>query len=262
MRTATLVIMRHGESTWTDKAVNRFAGWVDVPLTERGRAQARHAGELIRDAGIRPDALFTSVLRRTIETADIALDACDRMWVPVIRSWRLNERHYGAFQGQTRPAMRERFGDELFQTYRRSFDVRPPAIDLDSPYFTGNDERYGVMAQDGLDHADPSRIRSECLRDVIARLTPFWQAFVMPCLLQGECVLVVTHGSVARSLIKVIEHVSDDDIRSINVPTGVPRVYEFGVGTFGGLEVLGEGRYLDPEAARAGIAETNALGRV
>lgn len=261
MRTATLVIMRHGESTWTDKAVNRFAGWVDVPLTDRGRQQARHAGELIRDADIHPDALFTSLLRRTIETADIALDVCDRMWVPVIRSWRLNERHYGAFQGQTRPDMRKRYGDELFETYRRSFDVRPPAIDPSSPYFTGTDQRYGVMAQDGLDHADPSTIRCECLKDVIARLTPFWQAFVTPCLLQGECVLVVTHGSVVRSLIKVIEHISDDDIRRVNVPTGVPRVYEFGVGPFGGLELKGEGRYLDPDAAAAGIAEASALGK-
>lgn len=261
MSTATLVIMRHGESTWTDKAVNKFAGWVDVPLTERGRAQAHHAGELIRDAGIRPDALFTSVLRRTIETADIALDVCDRLWIPVIRSWRLNERHYGAFQGQTRPAMRERYGDELFNTYRRSFDVRPPEIALDSPFFSGDDQRYGVMAQDGLDHSDPSRIRCECLKDVITRLTPFWQAFVTPCLLQGETVLVVCHGSVVRSLIKVIEHISDEDIRSINVPTGIPRVYEFGVGPFGGLELLGEGRYLDPEAAAAGIAETRALGK-
>lgn len=259
MSCARLVIMRHGESTWTDKAVNRFAGWVDVPLTERGREQARHAGELMRDAGILPDALFTSVLRRTIESADLALDVVDRMWVPVIRTWRLNERHYGSFQGQTRPAMRERYGDELFRTYRRSFDVRPPEIDLDSEFFTGRDARYGMVAQDGLDHIDPSKVRSECLEDVIARLTPFWHAFVTPCLLQGETVLVVTHGSVCRSLIKVIEGVSDEEIRSINVPTGVPRVYDFEVGTFGGLEVAGEGRYLDPDAARRGIAETLGL---
>ena len=120
MRSATLVVMRHGESTWTDKTQNRFAGWVDVPLTERGRDQARHAGKLMSDANIKPDAAFTSLLRRSIETCDIVLDAVDRLWVPVMRSWRLNERHYGSFQGQTRPAMRKRYGDELFSTYRRS----------------------------------------------------------------------------------------------------------------------------------------------
>lgn len=134
MRSATLVIMRHGESTWTDKAVNRFAGWADIPLTERGRKQARYAGELIRDAGIAPDAAFTSLLRRSIETCGIVLDVADRLWIPVIRSWRLNERHYGAFQGETRPAMRERYGEELFKTYRRSYDVRPPEIADDSPW--------------------------------------------------------------------------------------------------------------------------------
>ena len=134
MATATLVIMRHGESVWTDSKVNKFAGWVDVALTDRGRQQAAEAGRLMMEAGIQPDALFTSLLRRSIESANIALDVVDRLWIPVIRTWRLNERHYGAFQGQTRPAMRERYGDELFATYRRSFDVRPPQIALDSPY--------------------------------------------------------------------------------------------------------------------------------
>ena len=259
MRDARLVVMRHGESVWTDKTQNRFAGWVDVPLTERGREQARHAGELMAAEGIAPDALFTSLLRRTIVSADIALDVLDRMWIPVIRTWRLNERHYGAFQGQTRPAMRERYGDELFQAYRRSFDVRPPQIDPSSPYFTGGDPRYSAAAGDALGGPDPSAIRSECLKDVIARLEPFWQAYVVPVLLQGSTVLVVTHGSVVRALIKVIEGVSNDQIVHVNVPTGIPRVYDFRVDAFGGLQVRGEGRYLDPEAAEAGMAEVRSL---
>ncbi len=260
MRSSTLVVMRHGESTWTDKTQNRFAGWADIPLTERGRAQARRAGELISGAHITPDAAFTSLLRRSIETCDIVLDVVDRLWIPVIRSWRLNERHYGAFQGQTRPAMREQYGEELFKTYRRSYDVRPPEIALDSPWWQGNDPRYGIVAQDGLDGTDPATVRSECLRDVVVRLEPFWQSFVTPCLSLGETVLVVTHGSVVRSLIKVIEGLSDEEIRSVNVPTGVPLVYEFESDAFGGLRAQGPGRYLDPEAAEAGIAETRALG--
>lgn len=260
MSTATLVIMRHGESTWTQKSVNKFAGWVDIPLTERGREQAAGAGRLMKAEGIEPDALFTSLLRRSIESANIALSEVDRMWIPVIRTWRLNERHYGAFQGQTRPAMREKYGDELFATYRRSFDVRPPEIDLDSPFYQGDDPRYGTLSQDGLDATDPKTIRAECLKDVIARLEPFWKAYVTPPLLMGETVLVVTHGSVVRSLIKVIEGLSADEIRKVNVPTGQPRVYRFEAGVFGDLHLVEPGRYLDPEAAQRGAAETDALG--
>lgn len=260
MATATLVIMRHGESAWTDKRVNRFAGWVDVPLTERGRAQATEAGRLMREADIRPDAVFTSLLERSIVSADIALHEVGRLWVPVIRSWRLNERHYGAFQGQTRPDMRKAYGEELFEAYRRSFDVRPPEIDPASPYFQADDPRYGALSQDGLDATDPRQIRSECLKDVIARLEPFWGAYVTPPLLLGQTVLVVTHGSVVRSLIKVVEGVSADQIRKVNVPTGQPRVYEFETGGMGGLRLAGPGRWLDPDAASRGAAEALALG--
>lgn len=260
MAESTLVIMRHGESTWTDPAVNRFAGWADVPLTERGRAQAKEAGSLMKEAGILPDCVFTSLLRRSIVSADIALDELGRLWVPVLRSWRLNERHYGAFQGQTRPAMRAKYGDELFATYRRSFDVRPPAIDEASPWFQGSDPRYGTAAEDGLGSPNPAAIRSECLKDVIARLEPFWKAYVTPPLLLGQTVLVVTHGSVVRSLIKVIEGISDDEIRTVNVPTGQPRVYKFESGMFGELHLKGSGHYLDPDAAKRGAEEASALG--
>lgn len=260
-RLSTLAVMRHGQSTWTDRAVNRFAGWVDVPLTAKGRDQARHAGELLRASGIRPDIVFTSLLGRSIMSAAIALDVADRPWIDVERTWRLNERHYGAFQGQTRPAMLERYGRELFDTYRRSYDVRPPAIDDDSPYSQRHDPRYAPDLSDGLDGVEPSAIRGECLRDVWIRLEPYWRTRILPCLAGGRDVLVVTHGSVVRSMVKRFDGVSDADIRAINVPTGVPMAYEVHRSPDGGVHVAAPGRYLDPAAAAAGIAEVHALGR-
>lgn len=242
MALSTVIVMRHGESTWTDASVNRFAGWVDVPLTERGRAQAAHAGALLKSAGLRPDVCFTSLLRRSIVSAQIALDAVDRLWVPTERTWRLNERHYGAFQGQTRPAMRERYGEELFSAYRRSFDVRPPEIDTASPYFQGHDERY---CPDGLDGTDPSQIRVE------------------PLVAAGRTVLIVTHGSVVRAIKKELEGLDAKEISQVNIPTGVPLTYEFECSGRQGERprVIGAGSYLDPDAARAGIAAVNQLGR-
>ena len=256
---ATLVIMRHGESTWTDKRVNRFAGWVDVPLTDHGRDQARHAGELLSAAHIAPVVCMTSVLGRSIETADIVLDVIGRPWLSAERTWRLNERHYGAFQGEIRPAMRERFGDELFHAYRRSFDVRPPKIDPASPYFQARDARYAADMADGLDSADPAQIRSESLADVGVRLAPWWALFVTPRLAAGECVLVVTHGSVVRSIVKTLEGLSADEISHVNVPTGVPLAYEF-AGGGDASKPLGPGRYLDEAAAKSGIQAVRDLG--
>lgn len=258
---ATLVVMRHGESTWTDPSVNRFAGWVDVPLTQRGREQATHAGALLKSAGLKPDVCFTSLLRRSIITADLALDAANRLWVPVQRTWRLNERHYGALQGQTRPAMRERYGEELFSQYRRSFDVRPPAIDTASPYFTGADASYAE--DDGLGGARPSQIAAESLKDVVARLMPWWQACVEPCLACGQTVLVVTHGSVVRAIKKELEGISSRDISQVNIPTGVPLAYEFETADAPGArpQVCGQSTFLDPDAARAGIKAVQDLGR-
>ena len=258
---AQLIVMRHGESVWTQKSVNRFAGWVDVPLTERGLQQARHAGQLLRQSGLLPDLVFTSLLTRSIITANIVLDLVDRAWIPVERTWRLNERHYGAFQGQTRPAMLERYGQQQFGIYRRSYDVRPPAIETDSLYFQGQDPRYAPSMRDGLDRRNPAEIRAECLKDLLARLHPYWRSRIAPSLAQGRTVLIVTHGSVVRSLIKVLEKVDDKDIRSINVPTGVPLVYSFETDKDGNPKVQGPGRYLDQEAANQGMAETAALGR-
>ncbi|WP_154026779.1 2,3-bisphosphoglycerate-dependent phosphoglycerate mutase [Olsenella uli] len=257
---ATLVIMRHGESVWTDKAVNRFAGWVDIPLTDRGRVQAHHAGLLLREAGIEPVECMTSVLGRSIETARIVLDDIDRAWLPVGRTWRLNERHYGAFQGQTRPAMRERYGEEAFNLYRRSYDVRPPEIDRTSEFYQADDPRYGIDFADGLDELDPATIRSESLADLRKRLHPWWEAHVLPVLAKDRCVLIVTHGSVVRSIRMALEDISPEAIRSVNVPTGVPLAYHFAVGKDGIPRVSGEGHYLDEAAARIGIKATSELG--
>lgn len=255
----TLVVMRHGQSTWTDKRVNRFAGWVDVPLTDAGRERAAASAKLLEAAGIAPEFCFTSLLGRSIETARIVLDGLGRPWVPVRRTWRLNERHYGAFQGQTRPAMLERYGQERFSAYRRSYAVRPPKIDEASEYFQAGDPRYGAVYDDGLGGPDPARIRSECLADVGARLAPYWDAEVAPLLAACRTVLVVTHGSVVRSVIKRLEGVSDEGISAVNVPTGIPRAYRFAPGE--GLRPEGPGEYLDPAAAAAGIAAVRDLGK-
>ncbi len=271
-RRATLVVMRHGESTWTDPSVNRFAGWVDVPLTQRGREQAAHAGTLLKSAGLKPEICFTSLLRRSITTANIALDAANRLWIPVERTWRLNERHYGALQGQTRPAMRRRYGEEQFNLYRRSYDVRPPAIDTDSAYFTGGDARYRA---DGLDDADPSLITAESLEDVVCRLAPWWRACVEPRLAAGQTVLVVTHGSVVRAIKKTLEDIPAQEISKVNIPTGVPLAYEFetdetdaapatapgGAAPAARPRITGPGSFLDPDAARAGILAVESLGQ-
>ena len=259
--TSQLIVMRHGESVWTQKSVNRFAGWVDVPLTEHGLQQARHAGQLLKESGLLPDLVFTSLLTRSIVTANMVLDLIDRAWIPVDRTWRLNERHYGVFQGQTRPAMLERYGQQQFDIYRRSYEVRPPAIETNSPFFQGRDPRYAPSTCDGLDRRNPAEIRAECLKDLLVRLHPYWSSRIAPNLAQGRTVLIVTHGSVVRSLIKVFEDIDDKDIRAINVPTGVPMVYNFETDDDGNPQVQGPGRYLDQEAASKGIAETAALGR-
>lgn len=256
-----LVVMRHGESLWTDKAHNRFAGWVDIPLTDRGRVQAHHAGILLREAGIAPELCMTSVLWRSIETARIVLDELGCPWLPVERSWRLNERHYGAFQGQTRPAMRERYGDELFARYRRSYDVRPPELDVSSQYFQGSDPRYGVAFADGLDSREPARIVAESLQDLSARLEPLWRARMAPRIAAGTTALVVAHGSTVRALRMMLEGIAPADIATVNVPTGVPLLYEFERTAAGEVQACGAGRYLDEAAAQAGIRAVQELGR-
>lgn len=264
-KTATLAVMRHGQSAWTVKDVNRFAGWADIPLTDRGREQAAHAGGLLRRAGIVPDAVFTSVLERAIVTADIVLETLGCLWTPEHRSWRLNERHYGALQGETRPDMRRRYGEELFNSYRRGYDVRPPQIAPDSPWCQARDPRYrpralelSDIAPDGspLGGPDPAKIRSEALADVGLRLDPLWRAWVAPLLASGRTVLVCTHGSVVRSIMMRVEGKSPDEARRAEIPTGVPLAYEVDRET---LRAVAPARYLDEAAAEAGIEAVRAL---
>ncbi len=250
--------MRHGQSLWTDPAQNKFAGWVDIPLTEKGRAQASKAGELIAEAGMAPTVCFTSVLGRSIETADIVMRSAGLDGMDVKRTWRLNERHYGAFQGRTRPEVKSCVGEELFARYRRSYDVRPPAIEADDAFSQASDPRYQL--NDGYGGPMPSQIRSESLQDVRARLAPWWADNVERELRAGRSVLVVTHGSVLRAIMMSLEGIGAKDIIDVNVPTGVPRVWD--VKIFNG-EILDyrHGRYLDESAAKRGIQEVHELGR-
>jgi len=243
----TLILLRHGESDWNQK--NLFTGWVDVRLSEKGRAEAARGGELLASSGLLPDVVHTSVLSRAIQTADLALDAADRLWIPVRRSWRLNERHYGALQGLDKAETKEKYGDEQFMLWRRSFDVPPPPLDDDSEFSQVGDARYA-------DLPDAELPRTECLKDVIARMLPYWQSDIVPDLVDGKTVLVTAHGNSLRALVKHLDGISDDDIAELNIPTGIPLVYRLDED----LNPLGPGEYLDPEAAAAGAAAVAAQG--
>ena len=245
--TRTLILLRHGQSEWNES--NLFTGWVDVRLTDKGKAEARRGGELLAESGLLPDVLHTSVLSRAIQTADIALDSADRLWIPVKRSWRLNERHYGALQGKDKAATLEEFGPEQFQLWRRSFDVPPPLLDDDSEFSQVGDPRY-----DGIDGEVP---RTESLKIVIDRLLPYWDAEIVPDLAAGKTVLVTAHGNSLRGLVKHLDGISDDDIAGLNIPTGIPLVYELDDDNV----PTGPARYLDPEAAAAGAAAVASQGK-
>ena len=244
----TLILLRHGSSEWNEK--NLFTGWVDVRLSETGVAEAKRAGELLRDSGLEPDVLHTSVLTRAIQTANYALDVADRLWIPVERSWRLNERHYGALQGLDKAETLEKYGPEQFQLWRRSFDVPPPPLPDDSEWSQVGDPRYADLSDDELP-------RTECLKDVIARMLPYWEEGIIPDLAAGKVVLVTAHGNSLRALVKHLDGISDADIAELNIPTGIPLVYELG----DDFMPLGPGRYLDPEAAAAGAAAVAAQGK-
>ncbi|MDN5797313.1 MAG: phosphoglyceromutase [Intrasporangium sp.] len=246
--TYTLVLLRHGESDWNAK--NLFTGWVDVDLTDKGRAEAVHGGELLRTEGILPDIVHTSVLRRAITTANLSLDVADRHWIPVKRDWRLNERHYGALQGKNKKEILEQYGDEQFMQWRRSYDVPPPPIEADDRYAQTDDPRYA-----GLGEAMP---RTECLQDVLTRLLPYWENEIQTDLADGLTVLVAAHGNSLRALVKVLDEISDADIAALNIPTGMPLVYELD-DSF--LPLTRGGRYLDPEAAEAAAEAVANQGR-
>lgn len=236
----TLILLRHGQSQWNE--LNLFTGWVDVRLTEQGQNEARRGGEMLAAAGILPDVLHTSLLSRAIQTANLALDTADRLWIPVKRSWRLNERHYGALQGKDKAETLAEFGPEQFQLWRRSFDVPPPELDDASEYSQVGDARY-----DGIDGEIP---RTESLALVIDRLLPYWEQEIKPDLAAGKTVLVTAHGNSLRGLVKHLDGISDDDIAELNIPTGIPLVYKLDAD----FNPLAPGQYLDPEAAAAGAA--------
>ncbi|MEI2730932.1 MAG: phosphoglyceromutase [Dermatophilaceae bacterium] len=241
----TLILLRHGHSEWNAK--NLFTGWVDVDLNDQGRGEAVHGGQLLKDKGVLPDIVHTSVLRRAITTANLALDACDRHWIPVKRNWRLNERHYGALQGLDKAATRAKYGDEQFMLWRRSFDTPPPPIDLDNEYAQTNDPRYAGMEVP----------RTECLKDVIARFLPYWESDICPDLAAGKTVLVTAHGNSLRALVKHLDKISDADIAELNIPTGQPLVYEIGED----FMPTTPGEYLDPVAAAEAAAAVANQGR-
>ncbi|WP_341997776.1 phosphoglyceromutase [Microbacterium sp. LWH7-1.2] len=243
----TLILLRHGQSEWNK--TNQFTGWVDVRLTDQGKAEAQRGGELLAESGILPDVLHTSVLSRAIQTADIALDAADRLWIPVKRSWRLNERHYGALQGKDKAQTLEEFGDEQFMLWRRSFDVPPPPLPADDQYSQVGDPRYA-----GIDGAVPD---TESLKIVIDRMLPYWHSDIVPDLKAGKTVLVTAHGNSLRGLVKHLDGISDADISELNIPTGIPLVYRLDEN----LEPLAPGEYLDPEAAAAGAAAVANQGK-
>jgi 2,3-bisphosphoglycerate-dependent phosphoglycerate mutase len=245
----TLILLRHGESQWN--ALNLFTGWVDVALSDAGRAEAERGGRLLADAGVLPDVVHTSVLRRAISTANIALDAADRHWIPVQRSWRLNERHYGALQGKDKKATLEAYGEEQFMLWRRSYDVPPPPLDDSSEFAQADDPRYADVPADELP-------RTECLADVVARMLPYWESAVVPDLRAGKVVLLAAHGNSLRALVKHLDGISEADIAGLNIPTGIPLVYRLD----GELRPsLPGGEYLDPETAAAAIQAVANQGR-
>ena len=245
----TLVLLRHGESDWNAK--NLFTGWVDVPLTEKGRGEAARGGEQLVEAGVLPDVVHTSLLRRAISTAHLALDAADRHWIPVRRSWRLNERHYGALQGKDKKQTLEQYGEEQFMLWRRSFDVPPPPLDDDAEFSQVGHPAYA-------DVPDAELPRTECLKDVIARLLPYWESEVAADLRAGRTTLVAAHGNSLRAIVKHLDGIGDDEIAGLNIPTGMPLVYELDDDL---RPVEKGGRYLDPQAAADAAAAVANQGR-
>jgi len=252
MTEGTLILLRHGESEWN--ARNLFTGWVDVALSDKGEGEARAAGRMLADAGLLPDLVHTSVLRRAISTAYLTLDACDRHWIGVRRSWRLNERHYGALQGKDKKQTLAEFGEEQFMLWRRSYDTPPPPIEPDAQYSQAGDLRYA-----GLGAEMP---RTECLADVVARMLPYWRDAVVPELRAGAVVMLAAHGNSLRALVKHLDGISDADIAGLNIPTGIPLVYTLDLGEGGDdPQPSGVGRYLDPVAAATAAAAVAKQGR-
>ena len=243
-----LILLRHGESEWNAK--NLFTGWVDVRLSAKGEDEARRGGVLLKERNLLPDVLHTSLLRRAITTSQLALDSCDRHWIPVARTWRLNERHYGALQGKDKAQTLAQYGEEQFALWRRSFDVPPPAIEDGSEFSQDADPRYSDLGAD--------LPRTECLKDVVTRMLPYWHDAIVPDLTSGKTVLVTAHGNSLRALVKHLDGISDDDIAGLNIPTGIPLLYSLNADL--SPKVQG-GEYLDPAAAREAITAVANQGK-
>ena len=248
MSIGKLILLRHGQSDWNAK--NLFTGWVDVALSSQGEAEAKRAGELLKEKNLLPDVLHTSLLTRAIHTAEIALGACERKWIPVSRSWRLNERHYGALQGKDKAATLKEYGEEQFKLWRRSFDTPPPAIADSDQYSQASDIRYKDLG--------PDLPKTECLKDVVKRLMPYLDNEIANDLRQAKTVLVVAHGNSIRAIVKHLACISDSDIAEVNIPTGIPLLYRFDDDF---EPIVKEGEYLDPEAAKESIAAVANQGK-
>ena len=243
-----LILLRHGESEWNAK--NLFTGWVDVRLSTAGEAEAARGGKLLAERNLLPDVVHTSLLRRAIHTSQLALDSCDRHWIPVRRSWRLNERHYGALQGKDKKETLAKYGEEQFKLWRRSFDVPPPPIDSNDPYSQASDVRYADLGA--------QLPATECLKDVVTRMIPYWQESIIPDLKAGKRVLVTAHGNSLRALVMHLDGISESDIAELNIPTGIPLLYKLDA-DFKPIKKGGE--YLDPEAAKAAIQAVANQGK-
>ena len=246
--TSKLILLRHGESEWN--ALNLFTGWVDVRLSAKGESEAKRGGELLKERGLLPDVVHTSLLRRAIHTSQLALDMADRHWIPVRRSWRLNERHYGALQGKDKKETLAQYGEERFQLWRRSFDVPPPPIDDNDKYSQFGDPRYAELGNE--------LPKTECLKDVIVRMIPYWQSAIIDDLKAGKVVLVTAHGNSLRALVKHLDGISDVDIAGLNIPTGIPLLYELDANF---IPVKKGGEYLDPAAAAEAITAVANQGK-
>ncbi|HEY0274169.1 MAG TPA: 2,3-diphosphoglycerate-dependent phosphoglycerate mutase [Chitinophaga sp.] len=212
-----LVLLRHGESTWNQE--NRFTGWTDVDLTPKGREEARQAGRILHQEGYTFDRAYTSVLKRAIKTLDLCLDEMDRLWIPVIKSWKLNERHYGALQGLNKAETAAQYGEEQVHIWRRSYDIPPPALTPDDARFPGHDPRYADISPQQLPLC-------ESLKDTVNRFVPYWETEIAPVVRQGRQVIIAAHGNSLRALVKYLDHIPDADIAELNIPTGIPLVYE------------------------------------
>ena len=243
-----LVLVRHGESTWNKE--NRFTGWTDVDLSDKGRQEALEGGQVLKAEGYTFDVAYTSVLKRAIRTLWTVLDAMDLMWIPVIRDWRLNERHYGALQGLNKSETAEKYGEAQVKIWRRSYDVPPPVLTPDDPRFPGHDPRYKGLSQAELP-------LTECLKDTVARFLPLWHETIAPAIQSGQRVVIAAHGNSLRALVKYLDNVSEADIVELNIPTGMPLVYELD----DDLKALNRYYLGDPEKVKAAMDAVAAQGK-